>query len=95
MKTYCVYIVASRKNGTIYVGVTSNLVKRLWEHNNGFYKGFTKKYKVNLLVYYEIFEDPTRAIEREKQLKNWKRAWKIRLIEDQNPLWRDLYETLE
>ncbi|MBT6300809.1 MAG: GIY-YIG nuclease family protein, partial [Candidatus Jacksonbacteria bacterium] len=60
MKTYCVYIVASRKNGTIYVGVTSNLVKRLWEHNNGFYKGFTKKYKVNLLVYYEIFEDPTR-----------------------------------
>ena len=70
-------------------------MKRLWEHNNGFYKGFTKKYKVNLLVYYEIFEDPTRAIEREKQLKNWKRAWKIRLIEDQNPLWRDLYETLE
>jgi putative endonuclease len=91
MKNGFVYILASKKNGTLYVGVTSDLTKRIYEHKIGAVEGFTKKYKVHTLVYFEIGDDIRGAIEREKQLKNWKREWKIRLIEEKNPEWRDLY----
>jgi len=87
----CVYILASARNGTLYVGVTSDLVKRVFEHRNDFVEGFTKKYKVHRLVYYEVFGDLTAAITREKQIKKWKRVWKIELIEAGNPYWNDLY----
>ncbi|MBT3412456.1 MAG: GIY-YIG nuclease family protein [Candidatus Jacksonbacteria bacterium] len=93
-KTYCVYILASKRNGTLYIGVTNNLVRRMWEHRNKISHGFTKKYEISLLVHYEVFEDPSRAIEREKQLKKWNRAWKIKLIEENNKEWNDLYESL-
>jgi len=92
--SYHVYILANKKNGTLYIGVTSNLVKRVYEHKNDLTHGFTKKYKVHNLVYYETTEDVESAIGREKQLKKWKRAWKIELIEKQNPGWRDLYSNL-
>lgn len=88
---YYVYILASNKNGTLYIGVTSNLVKRIYEHKNELAEGFTKKYSVHNLVYFEITESVESAIAREKQLKKWNRAWKIRLIEKTNPEWRDLY----
>jgi len=88
---YYVYILASKRNGTLYIGVTSNLIKRIYEHKNNFIEGFTKKYNVHSLVYYEMTEDVTSAIEREKQLKKWKRNWKIELIEKKNPEWKDLY----
>jgi len=91
---YYVYILASNKNGTLYVGVTSNLVKRIYEHKNEFVEGFTKQYSVHNLVYFEITESIESAIAREKQLKKWNRAWKIRLIEKTNPEWRDLYMEL-
>jgi putative endonuclease len=91
-----VYILASRRNGTLYIGVTSDLVKRAWEHKNGATDGFTKKYGVHTLVYFELFEDMVSAITREKQLKKWRRAWKIELIEKLNQGWRDLWpEILE
>jgi putative endonuclease len=90
----CVYILASKKNGTLYVGVTSDLVKRVWEHKNDFVEGFTKKYGVHTLVWYEVHETMGSAITREKALKYWKRAWKLRLIETDNPGWIDLYEKL-
>ena len=80
-KQYYVYILASKRNGTIYTGMTSNLIKRIWQHKNKFIPGFTEKYKVTNLVYYEIHEDPVEAITREKQLKKWNRAWKMKLIE--------------
>ncbi len=86
----CVYILASKRNGTLYVGVTSALPKRIHEHKTGAYGGFTKKYHVHMLVYSEYHTRMTDAITREKQIKSWKRAWKIALIEDQNPEWRDL-----
>lgn len=86
-----VYIVASQRNGTIYVGVTSDLAKRVWEHKNNVHEGFTKKYGLHLLVYYELFEDMTSAILREKQLKSWRRAWKLDLIEQANSQWQDLW----
>ena len=89
-KTFYVYFVASRRNGTIYTGVTSNLEKRIWDHKNDVLDGFTKRYKVHLLVYYEDGGDAVSAIQREKQLKKWNRAWKIRLIEKHNPQWKDL-----
>jgi len=89
-----VYILASGKNGTIYIGVTSDLVKRVWQHKNCLIEGFTKRYKVHCLVWYELHENMNSAIEREKRLKEWKRAWKLRLIEDFNPDWQDLYETI-
>ena len=92
IKQPCVYILASQRNGTLYIGVTSNLVKRSWEHRNNVVKGFTKKYGVHRLVYYEVHGDMTSAISREKQLKKWNRAWKLRLIEERNPTWRDLWE---
>jgi len=90
-KQPAVYILASKRNGTLYVGVTSDLIKRAWEHKNGITGGFTKKYNVHTLVYYQIFEDMSSAILREKQIKKWRRAWKIELIEKSNRTWRDLW----
>ncbi len=86
-----VYIMASARNGTLYIGVTSDLVKRVGEHREGLVPGFTQKYKVNRLVYYEEHADIREAIAAEKRMKKWKRLWKIRLIEKINPDWRDLY----
>ena len=91
MKSYFVYILASKKNGTLYVGVTSNLEKRIWEHKNKVVEGFTEKYNVDKLVYYEQTEDVESALTREKQMKVWKRDWKIKLIQENNPEWEDLY----
>ena len=85
------YILASKRNGTLYVGVTSDLVKRVWEHKSEHIEGFTKKYRVKILVYFESCDSIEEAIKREKQLKKWKRDWKINLIEKENPLWDDLY----
>ena len=89
-----VYILASKRNGTLYIGVTSNLQKRGWEHKNDFVEGFTKKYGVHRLVYYELHSDMVSAITREKQMKKWKRAWKLELIERQNPDWNDLWKDI-
>ncbi len=86
-----VYILASRRNGTLYVGVTSNLPKRVWEHKNDLVEGFTKRYQVHLLVYYELLDTMADAIAREKQIKGWRRALKIKTIETANPDWRDLF----
>ncbi len=91
IKNSYVYILASKKNGTLYVGVTSNLEKRVYEHKNDIHEGFTKKYQIHLLVYYEHHEDITTAIWREKCIKRWNRAWKIKLIEEKNPDWNDLF----
>jgi putative endonuclease len=91
MKDYYVYILASKKDGVLYIGVTSDLIKRIFEHKQGFVSSFTKKYHVKDLVYYEITQDVYSAITREKQLKHWRRAWKIELIEKMNPEWKDLY----
>lgn len=93
-KHFYVYILASRKHGTIYIGVTNDLIRRIYEHKNKFVPGFTAQYRVDKLVYYEIFDDPEAAIVREKRLKKWKRDWKIALIEEANPGWDDLYPTL-
>ena len=93
-KQYYVYILASKRNGTLYTGMTSNLHKRIWQHKNKLIPGFTEKYKVTNLVYYEIHEDPIEAITREKQVKKWNRAWKMKLIETENPEWSDLFESL-
>ncbi|MEZ5615425.1 MAG: GIY-YIG nuclease family protein [Rhodocyclaceae bacterium] len=90
----CVYILAGKKNGTLYIGVTSDLMKRVWEHKNDLVEGFTKEYGVHRLVYFEMLEDMASAIQREKQLKKWNRDWKIELIERDNPEWRDLYDSL-
>ena len=87
----CVYILASDRNGTLYTGVTSDLAKRIWEHKNGSTEGFTKKYSIHTLVWYEQHETMESAITREKSIKEWKREWKLRLIEESNPEWRDLY----
>jgi putative endonuclease len=89
-----VYIMASGKNGTLYIGVTSNLEDRVHKHKEGIIEGFTKKYNVKNLVYYEIYGDIREAITREKQLKKWNREWKIKLIEKDNPGWKDLYNEL-
>ena len=89
-----VYILASTRNGTLYIGVTSNLVRRVHEHKNNLVEGFTSKYKVHDLVYYEIHETMDSAITREKQIKKWKRDWKIQLIEKTNPEWNDLWESI-
>ena len=95
MKTYFVYILASQKNGTLYIGVTNNLLRRMDEHKRGLVEGFTKKYKVHRLVYYESTGDITAALRREKQLKKWERNWKLRLIEKHNPEWDDLSHTVQ
>ena len=88
---YCIYILANKRNGTLYIGVTSNLVERVYEHKNNMIEGFSKKYNIHKLVYYEITDDIESAIRRERQLKKWNRKWKINLIENSNPEWRDLY----
>jgi putative endonuclease len=94
MKQPTVYILASKRNGSLYTGVTSNPVKRVWEHKSNLVDGFTKRYDVRMLVYFEQHADMTAAITREKQIKKWNRAWKLRLIEERNPEWKDLYEEL-
>lgn len=93
-KTGYVYIMTNKTLSTLYIGVTSNLIKRCYEHRNGLIDGFTKTYHLHLLVYYEIFDCIDAAISREKQLKNWHRPWKINLVESMNPKWDDLYETI-
>ncbi|MBC8318260.1 MAG: GIY-YIG nuclease family protein [Desulfobulbaceae bacterium] len=93
-KQPAVYILASKRNGTLYIGVTGNLVKRIWEHRNHQEAGFSEKYNVHMLVYFEIHEDMIAAIIREKQLKKWNRNWKLKLIEEQNPQWEDLWQTI-
>ena len=90
-RTYWVYILASKLGGTLYIGVTNDLVRRVYEHRMGLADGFTKKYGIHRLVYFEPHGDIESAIRREKRLKKWKRAWKIRLIEQANPNWDDLY----
>ena len=93
-KQFYIYILASKRNGTLYTGVTSNLIKRIWEHKEKFVEGFTSKYKVDKLVYFEKHQNANSAISREKSIKRWKRQWKLDLIEKNNPLWEDLYETI-
>ena len=87
----CVYILASKKNGTLYVGITSNIIRRVYQHKYSLIDGFTKKYGVKRLVYYKLHKKTISAIEREKRIKKWKRQWKINLIEKNNPNWGDLY----
>ena len=89
-----VYILASERNGTLYIGVTSNLVQRIWQHKSDLVEGFTEKYGVHSLVYFELLDDMPNAINREKQMKKWNRAWKLALIEKQNPTWQDLWPTI-
>lgn len=94
MKSGCVYIMASGRNGTLYIGVTSDLVKRVWEHRNGVVPGFARKYGCKLLVWYAAYDDLQQARMRELQMKKWKRLWKLGEIEQMNPQWADLYLTL-
>tara|TARA_B100000614_G_scaffold232035_1_gene226414 strand:+ start:378 stop:668 length:291 start_codon:yes stop_codon:yes gene_type:complete len=94
VKRPCVYILASQPNGTLYVGVTSDLPGRVWQHRNDLANGFTKRYGVHRLVYVEAHDTMEDAILREKRIKKWRRAWKIRLIEESNPEWRDLYDEI-
>ena len=94
MKEFYVYILCNKRNGTLYAGVTSDLIKRVYEHKNNLIDGFTKKYNVHRLVWYEGHEVAQTAIEREKQIKKWKRKWKLELIEKHNPNWDDLYENI-
>jgi putative endonuclease len=93
-KQYYVYMLASHRNGTLYIGVTNDLARRVWEHKNNLAEGFTKKHRVHQLVWYEAHADINHAIAREKQIKGWNRAWKIRLIEDHNSGWNDLVGTI-
>ena len=92
MKQPCVYILASAKDGILYIGVTSNIYQRMAEHDQGLIEGFTKKYGIKVLVYYEHFETMPEAIQREKRLKEWRRAWKVRLIKNMNPEWQKLFD---
>ena len=94
MKGGYVYILASKRNGTLYIGVTSDIVRRVWEHKESLVAGFTKKYDIKSLVWHESHDTIESAILREKQLKKWERTWKLRLIEKENPEWRDLYEDI-
>jgi putative endonuclease len=94
MKQPCVYLLASKANGTLYTGVTSDLVQRVWQHKNDLVEGFTKRYGVHRLVWYELCLSMEVAIAREKAIKEWKRDWKIQLIEKSNPKWRDLYDEI-
>jgi len=94
MKQPCVYILASRRNGTLYTGVTSNLVQRVWQHKSDLVEGFTKQYGVHTLVWFEPHETMESAISREKAIKKWRRDWKLKLIESTNPQWRDLYDDI-
>jgi putative endonuclease len=94
MQQYYVYILASKKNGTMYVGVTGDLIKRIYEHKQNLIDGVTKKYGVHDIVYYEVHNEIEEAITREKQIKKWNRNWKLRLIEERNPDWKDLYNEI-
>ena len=91
MNGYFVYIVTNKPRGTLYVGVTNDLIRRSYEHREGLVPGFTKRYGLKLLVYFECYDDPTSAIQREKNIKHWSRAWKLELVSNANPQWRDLY----
>ena len=91
---YYVYMLASRRDGVIYIGVTNDLVRRIYEHRTKAVPGFTSKYNITQLVWFEVYDDPVSAIAREKELKKWKRSWKIQLIEAENPDWKDLYESI-
>jgi putative endonuclease len=94
LKQPCVYLLSNQRNGTLYVGVTSNLVQRIWQHKEGFADGFSKKYDLKMLVWYELHATMESAISREKAIKEWRRAWKLTLIEKMNPDWRDLYSDI-
>lgn len=94
MKAYYVYMMASKRNGTLYTGMTSDLIKRIYEHRNGIVEGFTKRYGVKMLVWYETTNDVIAAIAREKNIQAWKRKWKLELIEKNNPEWNDLWEEI-
>ena len=94
MRSFYVYMLCSRRNGTLYIGLTSDLIKRVYEHKNNLVAGFTKKYNVHSLVWYEVHDSAETAIQREKQIKKWERPWKLRLIEELNPQWKDLYDDL-
>ncbi len=94
MKKYYLYILASRKNGTLYIGVTSDLIKRVWQHKQKLVEGFTQKYNVSVLVYFEEYSDVKDALKREKNMKAWQRQWKIKIIEENNPNWEDLYSKI-
>jgi putative endonuclease len=91
---YYVYMLASQRNGTLYLGVTRDLVRRVHKHRTKAKPGFTSRYGVQRLIWYETYDDPTNAITREKDIKKWRRAWKLRLIEEANPQWRDLYDDI-
>ncbi|MFA5175607.1 MAG: GIY-YIG nuclease family protein [Patescibacteria group bacterium] len=93
-RKFYAYILSNKKNGTLYIGITNNLIRRIYEHKNNLVEGFTKKYNVHNLVFYEQYDNINDAISREKQMKKWNRKWKIELIEKDNPNWRDLYEEL-
>ena len=93
-KQFYVYILASKRNGTLYTEVTSNIVQRVWQHKNDMLDGFTQKYNVKILVYYETHDNAESALTREKQIKKWRRDWKLRLIEKSNPHWKDLYDNI-
>ena len=95
MKQPAVYILASERNGTLYIGVTSNLPQRIWQHREGLVEGFTKRYSVKMLVWYEMHESMESAIMREKALKKWRRGWKLELIEQSNAQWRDLWDAVK
>ncbi len=94
MKQPCVYILANERRGTLYIGVTSDLLRRIWQHKNGSAESFTKRYGIHTLVWYESHETMESAITREKSIKSWRRIWKLELIEEGNPTWRDLYEDI-
>ena len=93
-KQFYVYIMTSRRNGTLYIGMSSNLVQRVWQHKNNMVEGFTDKYNVKHLVYFEVHDSAESAITREKQIKKWRRKWKLRLIEEHNPQWEDLFSKI-
>jgi putative endonuclease len=94
VKQYYVYILASRPGGALYVGVTSNLVRRVYEHKHGLIAGYTRRFGVDRPIYFEVFDAPAAAIQREKNIKHWPRVWKTRLIAQMNPTWRDLYDEI-
>ena len=93
-KQFYVYILANKRNGTLYTGITSNLTQRVWQHKNNIIEGFTQKYNVKTLVFYEVHDNVESAIAREKRIKKWRRAWKLQLIEKMNPQWNDLFEEI-
>ena len=92
--SFYVYILASRRNGTLYTGMTDNLLQRVWKHRNDVFPGFTKRYGVKMLVWYEQHDTREAALRRERQIKKWNRAWKLELVERMNPVWRDLYDDI-